>query len=221
MPSLIKYLYGKKEFLEPVVKGEISLRFSDLSHYARLENDAMRDDEMSKTFTIDKFTNTLTINGRKIDPKSITKDIELSIPTRHCYCLCLSNSKNSDELFKKFDAKICIEIKVDILIEFLTDYFGNCFKGMQVEGRDISYYGGKYLPKDATALDLVFYKTNSFKHEDEYRIALFYPEDKPGFADLEGVIIPFVNSESQHMSFKYPEKELFTQFIGETYELKA
>ena len=92
---------------------------------------------------------------------------------------------------------------------------------MRVVGRDITYYGEKYLPNNINALDLVFYKPNSFIHEDEYRIALFYPEDKSGFQDYNGIVHPFIGLDSQHMNLRYPEKEFLKHFIGETIESKA
>jgi hypothetical protein len=219
---LIKYLYGKKNILNPLINGDIGFRFSDLSHYTRLENEKMRDDEMSKRFTVDKFDYELNINGRVIDPNSLAKDIEMSVATRHCFCLCLSNRKNSDELFEKFKADICIEVNVASLIEFLTEFFCNKFKGMEVIGRDITYYSEKYLPKNANALDLVFYKPDSFIHEDEYRIALFYPENKTCFKANNGDSVPFIlESESTHMSFNDPDKKVLKQFIGECFESQA
>ena len=218
---MVKYLYGKKNILSPLIEGEISFRFSDLSHYARLENEKMRDDEMSKTFTIDRF-NELSVNGRILDPNSLTKDIEIRIPTRHCYCLCLSNRKNSDELYNEFKADICIEVNVELLIEFLMDFFGKRFKGMRVVGRDITYYGKKHLPKNTNALDLVFFKPESFIHEDEYRIALFYPENKTCFKANNGDSVPFIlDDESSHMTFNYPDSEFLKQFIGEHFEKQA
>jgi hypothetical protein len=219
---LIKYLYGKKSILKPLINGDASFRFSDLSHYARLENEKMRDREMSKKFTLDKSDSKLKINGRKIDPNSLTKDIEVNFATRHCFCLCLSNRKNSDELFDKFKADICIEVNTELLLEFLTDFFDQRFKGMKVLGRDITYYGEKYLPNNANALDLVFYKPEGFKHEDEYRIALFYPKDKTCFKANSGASVPFIlESESTHISFNYPDKEFLKQFIGKCYEPQA
>lgn len=217
-----KYLYGRKTILTPLIEGEIGFRFSDLSHYARMENVQMRDDEMSKTFIIDRHSGTLSVNGRAISPEDMSKDPELRISTRHCYCLCLSNRGNCEELYDKFKADICIEVDAELLIEFLKDFFSHRFQGMEVVGRNITYYGRGHLPKTQNSLDLVFYKPQSFNHEAEFRIALFYPEEKEGFKSTEGETVSFINpEESLHMVFQYPQKEFFKQFIGIVYERKS
>ncbi len=64
MPS--KFLYGKKEHFIDYMSGKISPRFSDLSHYSRLGNDLMRDDEMSKKFILKKNETFIKINGHLI-----------------------------------------------------------------------------------------------------------------------------------------------------------
>lgn len=218
---MIKYLYGKKCYLNRVITGEAGLRFSDLSHYARLENELMKDEEMSKTFLLDKNTKTLVINEKIIPAHALASDIAITFKTRHCYCLCLSNRKNEPELFKRFQADICIEIKVNALIEFLTDFFSKRFQGMLVEGREIIYYENDYIPHSTDPYDLVFYKPKRFILESEYRIALFYPEEKEGFKSTEGKTVDFINpEESVHMIFQYPEKDFMTQFIGNVYELE-
>jgi hypothetical protein len=220
--ALLKYLYGKKSILTPLVEGEAGFRFSDLSHYARMENELMRDDEMSKTFIIDRFSGELSVNGRVISPEDMTQDLKLTIPTRHCYCLCLSSRKNCDELFDKFKADICIEVNVDLLVEFLKDFFSHKFQGMQVIARNITYYSKGHFPKACEVSDLVFYKPDAFNHEAEFRIALFYPLNKLGFKAIDGKILPFKDdNESMHITFAYPDKEFLKQFIGNTFERKA
>jgi len=66
-----KYLYGKKQFLEATIKGEGGLRFSDISHYSRLENELMRDEETSKQFSIDRYTTRLEVNGFVLNPDDL------------------------------------------------------------------------------------------------------------------------------------------------------
>ena len=216
---MVKYLYGKKEFLTPLLEGSNGFRYSDLSHYIRMENELMRDDEMSKTFLINKDSSTLKINGRIIDPDAMTNDPKLSIPTRHCFCLCLSNRKHSSELYEKFKADICIEVNVALLEEFLIDLFSKRLKGMKVIGRDITYYSKHELPKTFDPIDLTFHKSSAFKHEAEYRIALFYPPGKSSFQSEDGEIIPLIkDDESIHLTITYPEKDFIQQFIGNIYE---
>lgn len=181
----------------------------------------MKDEEMSKTFVLDKNSKTLVINEHTIPASALASDIELKLNARHCYCLCLSNRKNDPELFERFQADICIEVKVADLIEFLNDFFSKRFQGMVVKGREIIYYEKDYLPQSINPYDLVFYKPKVFSPESEYRIALFYPEEKEGFKSTEGETVNFINpDESLHMVFQYPEKEFLKQFIGNVYEPK-
>lgn len=219
---MIKYLYGKKAILTPLIEGKVGFRFSDLSHYARIENDLMRDDEMSKTFIIDKFSGELRINGDTISPEDMAQDPKLTIPTRHCFCLCLSNRGDSDELYERFQADVCIEVKSDFLINFLNDFLPHKLPSMEVIGRDITYYGRGQLPRTHDPRDLVFYKPESFTPEAEFRIALFYPSGKRGFKASSGEAIPFIDErKSTHMTISYPDKNFLKQFIGNTFEQKA
>ena len=217
--SVIKYLYGKKCYLEPLLQGDVGFRFSDLSHYSRMENEMMRDEEMSKLFLINKGEGILKINDHVINPEHLVGDPQVRINTRHCFCLCLSNRKDSSELYEKFKVDVCIEVKVTEFEEFLRDLFTKKFQGMSVIGRDITYYEKYSLPSTSDFVDLVFYKPSIFSHEAEYRIALFYPLDKPGFADENGNVIPFIkDDESMHLTMTYTDKGFFNQFIGKVYE---
>ena len=219
---MIKYLYGKKLYLKPLIDGVVGFRFSDLSHYARMENDAMRDEEMVKTFTIDRFSHELRVNGRLIDPANMVDDPSFAFPARHCFCLCLSNRKNSDELYNKFEADVCVEVNVDLYLEFLNDIFKHKFEGMRVVAKSITYYGNSHLPKVTDPEDLVFFKPEAFSHEDEFRIALFYPENKNGFMAKEGDTIPFfIDGESTHITISYSDVNFLKQFIGAVYEPSA
>lgn len=216
---MIKYLYGKKQHLAPLIEGNVGFRFSDLSHYARMENEAMRDEEMVKTFTIDRFSSESKINGQVIDPASMVRDPIISLPAKHCFCLCLSNRKDSAELYEKFRADICIEVNADLYIQFLKDFYTHEFEGMQVVAKNITYYGNGHLPKFTNPDELVFYKPEAFKHEDEFRIVLFYPDNKAGFKEKEGNTVPFYNeNESGHLIISYPEQDFLRQFIGKVYE---
>lgn len=99
---LIKYLYGKLEYLSPFINGEVSLRFSDLSHYSRLENELMRDDELNKKFELNPISSTIKINNHVINPADLDGNISLYylFPTVIAYALAiektmLSHTKNS------------------------------------------------------------------------------------------------------------------------------
>ena len=209
-----KYLYGKKQFLEALIKGEEGLRFSDISHYSRLENELMRDEETSKQFSIDRYTTRLEINGNVLNPDDMVDNPIFSIPVRHCYCLCLSNRKNSEELFDKFDADLCIEIDSDKLLEALKFAFSHNFKGMEVQARNIIYYDPIKPPPTLHREELVFYKPHFFHHEAEFRIALFYPINKKGFKVKGGIIVPFIlEDESMHIYISHSDPRFIAQFI--------
>lgn len=214
-----KFLYGKKRFLTPFIKGVISPRFTDISHYARLENKNMRDNEMHKTFIVNRLAVQIKINNHILNPESLAEDPTISIPTRHCYCLCLTDKKNDAELYKVFQADVCIEINIDILIEVLYQIFYFNFKEMEVEARQISYFDPYDPPIIGKPRDLVFYKPRVFSHEAEFRIALFYPLYKRGFLGENKVVIPFMlKDESIWLTFHHPVKPIFKQCVIKIYE---
>ena len=122
--SMIRYLYGKKEFLLPIEKGLNSPRFSDLSHYSRLENEMMKDEETRKDFYLKKEEANLIINGHSISNDSLSRDPQITITPRHCFCLCMSSKKDSMELYERFDANYCLAINVDTLMSYLHKTFG-------------------------------------------------------------------------------------------------
>jgi hypothetical protein len=197
---MIKYLYGKKEFLEPIAKGATSPRFSDLSHYSRLENDLMRDKETEKEFLWNKDEGQIFINGHHISNESFASDPICKISPRHCYCLCLSSKENSEELFERFNADYCLAIDIPMLIESLEHTFGRDIGKLSFEHSVITYYD-KY--DDLLGLSLeqaIFYKPVSFSPEAEYRVAIFYPLNEKGFHTPNGSIIPFqLEGESMHL----------------------
>jgi hypothetical protein len=121
---MIKYLYGKKKFIEPIKFSHVSPRFSDLSHYARLENDLMRDEETKKDFYWKKDEGEIFINGHKISNDSLASDTLISIKPRHCFCLCLTSKKDSEDLYQRFNADYCMAIDVNILMDYLNKTFG-------------------------------------------------------------------------------------------------
>ena len=206
-------------YLSPLIDGKTGFRFSDLSHYSRMENEAMRDEELVKMFTVGKSSYELKINGRVIDPANMTSDPIFSFPARHCFCLCLSNCRDSNDLYAKFQADVCIEVKVNLYLEFLENMFKQQFQGMQVIAKDIIYFDNGCLPETSDPNDLVFYKPSAFAHENEFRIALFYPENKRDFKAEEGDTIPFYKEdESNHLTISYLNPDVLKQFIGKVYK---
>ncbi|WP_248465005.1 hypothetical protein [Pectobacterium versatile] len=213
----VKYLYGKYEFLADLLKGRSGIRFSDLSHYSRLENEKMRDDEMNKLFILKKEEIIIEINGYRLDSNDLAGDSTLSVIPRHCYCLCLSSKGNDDGLYRDFKADTCIAFNVDEL-EKRISLSSEKFKGSHIVGGDITYYDQNTLfGLEQSPEKLVFYKPDFFAHESEYRIAWFYPLDKAGFL-VNGRTIPFrFENESSHLFIFHKEKDFITDCIVDVY----
>jgi hypothetical protein len=216
----IRYLYGKAIYLDEMIDGKCGIRFSDLSHYSRLENEKMRDDEMKKIFILPKNEVVIEINGYKVNADDLASDTVLSTTPRHCYCLCLSSRGDDDELYRIFKADTCIAFDVDELERRLS-VTSDKFKGSFITGKDIIYYS----ITSANGLgqsreELVFYKPDAFSHEAEYRIAWFYPLNKKGFSS-GGITIPFIfKDESSHITFFHKEKTIITDCIEKVYRKK-
>lgn len=218
----LKYLYGKKSILGNLIDGKAGLRITDLSHYARMENEKMRDDEMKRDFFFDKNTVQLTINGHLIANSSYVKDPKITIPVKHCYCLCLSNKENSDLLYREFKADVCIAFDIEKLIETFKFVFSGKFEGMEIISKNVNYFDPyKTFDKQIELLnskELAFYKNKKFDYEDEYRIAFFYPEKKSGFKDIDGNIIPFFNEKSStFIDINHKEHPIFTDCIVDVF----
>lgn len=213
----IKYLYGKSKYLDDVISGKNGIRFSDLSHYSRLENEKMRDDEMNKTFIPRKENIVLEINGYKINKDELSRDPVFSAQPRHCYCICLSGKEDDEALYRDFKADTCIAIDVEELEQRLA---GICerFKGSYFTGKEITYYDqATFNVFTKSPEDLVFYKPDFFVHENEYRIAWFYPLDKTGFS-ADGEIIPFrKEGESSHVTISHKDTTFITGCIKHVY----
>ena len=216
-----KFLYGKKEFLEPIINGSCSPRFSDISHYARLENEKMRDDEMYKNFHFDKNAITITVNNHVINSSELASNPIISLPVQHCYCLCLTANGNNPELFETFNADICIEINVKLLEGLLASFLSVKLEGSIIEGREVKYYNPMSPPQITDPKELVFFKPDCFQHESEYRITIFYPPEKNGFKSEEGITLPFsLPNESLHLTFHHVDESLIQKCIVKVHERK-
>lgn len=215
-----RYLYGKKEYLGDVISGRSLPRFSDLSHYKRLENNNMRDEEEYKSFYLNRNDAKITINGHTLNNADMVADIKMDIPVRHCYCACFSKRKNDPELFKTFNADICLEIDIDVLVGELTSIFSDFLVGTEVVCKDIEYFDAyTTVIDDISSAELVFYKPMSFRHESETRIALFYPENKSGFIDKDGNFIPIMmKGESSHLSIIGDSPDVRSRCVVSTFE---
>ncbi|MCI1029621.1 hypothetical protein HWE06_17990 [Pantoea dispersa] len=170
-----------------------------------MENALMRDNEMEKVFSLDRHVVQIFINNMLINPDNMTADPYFTIFPRHCYCVCFTSKGNDSELYEKFQADICIAFDVERLQERL-EILSERFPGIFFRGKDITYYHPGTPPGTFSPEELVFCKPHNFIHEAEYRIALFYPENKRGFATKEGMNIPFrIEGESMHMEVGHTE----------------
>ena len=215
---MVKYLYGKIEYLSPFINGEVGLRFSDLSHYSRLENDSMRDDELSKRFEIDPRTAKVLINDRAINGDNVVGNIVFSLPADNCYCLCLSNRKNDSELFNKFNADVCLEIEIELLVESIEKALAK-FQGTKIEHSLVKYFNRLDPPPTIDRKEIAFYKPEFFSHESEYRIVIRFPEKRRAFKTEEGTTVPiFINGESMHLTITHTDPSLNNNYLRGVYK---
>jgi hypothetical protein len=216
---MIRYLYGQKKFLEPIKIGRVSPRFSHIGHYDSLENDLMRDDETKKVFYWKKEEGKCFINGHQISNDSLASDIMLSIKPRHCFCLCLSSKKDSEELYQRFGADYCLAIDVNILMEYLNQTFSVRLGRLKFISDDITYYQKHEDLLPLTPEKAVFYKPQPFFPEAEHRIAMFYPESEAGFHAEDGTIIPFSGGDdSTHIVCNVEGVGFWKGIVVDTFE---
>ncbi len=169
-----KYLYCKYSNLKSFILTGKSLRFTDINTLKNRENELIRDDESERSFvftpkTIKRFSDGhITLSGNQIE------FIEITVRTRRCHVLCLSNKKNDPALFERFKADACLELNVGTLMHEIDLFFK---KKVKVVGRNVDYYDvDSGMGENPT--DMIFQKNAAFRIEDEYRIALFYPFDE-------------------------------------------
>lgn len=214
--KLVKYLYGKSEYLTPFINGEVSLRFSDLSHYSRLENEIMRDVELLKIFEIDPSDCVITINNYKLN--DFVGNIKLDIPVDNCYCLCLSDKKNDVSLFERFKADTCLEIDIHKLIEVFESLFLKKFIGTTIEHGAVTYYKVTDIIPENHLHNLVFYKLDLFEIENEYRVVIRFPKERKKFKTVEGLNIPiFADGESMHLTMTTEDKKTNNYYLNNVF----
>ena len=174
---MIKYLYGKSQYLGSFAEIGKGLWFRDLYTMDKLENDKISDDEASKAIELapDAITQ-VTIDGRpfKVVPN---KPIQFSQSPRRCHVLCLSDRGNDSELFTLFEADICIAINVQKMVELIES--ANKHLELKVVADSITYYDHENELFDLTQEQLAFFKpVDPYSKEYEYRIAIFWPENE-------------------------------------------
>lgn len=169
-----KYLYCKHIYFKGLFATGKWLRFTDIAEYAKRENQVIRDHESERAFEFTSKTfKRVTVDG-DILTRNDFKKITFTLPTRRCHVLCLSNKKNDNELFNRFNADICIEINIEELINILN----KTFKGsVEIINKDVEYFDTD-TGRGGNPTELVFMKHTLFKIENEYRVAIFYPFDE-------------------------------------------
>jgi hypothetical protein len=206
--SNYKYLYGLREFLIPVLYGQAELRFCHIDHYATLENELMRDDESKKEFTSPNGSVSIIHKGKRTHPTDF-KTIKI---TPECYCLCLSNTKDSKELFERFSADICLEVDVDKLVKLMTETV-NPMIGLstcRLLSSNANYFSGQSdvsWSQDSAP----FYKNKSFDIEDEYRIAII---------PICDVFYTRLGEEINSMKFNSAHKSIRGIYLSDEYRFR-
>lgn len=197
-----KYIYGRRDKLSNLVGGQGYIRFSDIIYYSIMENDSMRDDETKKEFVLDKHSFKFELDGYPLNPEHMTENPVMIVDSPRAFCLCLSNTVNSPELFRHFKADVCVEIDVEKLVSLLTIAFSN-FKGAQIKHRVVNYYPPIMKGPGPEIENVLFYKRDSFFIEDEYRVAIILPRGKvtgPNALDIE--LYSDIKGQEQHLYIK-------------------
>jgi len=175
---MYKYLYGKRERLKDLLGGRQGIRFTDIAHLKNNEKGNSWDNEDLKKFGIpDDKGSKLVIESREtkiVIPGTKLKGLSLGQPPRRCHIRCLSNSGFSKDLYEYFDADICLELNIEVLLDILNESFLAKDGGLVV-AKDVIYsdlYEG-FVSIDRTKV--VFTKPTKYQIEDEFRIALDLP----------------------------------------------
>lgn len=195
-----RYLYGKKQYLSAVVGEMGQIRFSDIIHYGRNSNENMRDDEARKVFHLDRKSYRFIHDGIRVDPASLASDPVLTALTPRAFCLCLSRKRDDADLYKRFDADICIELDVEKLSAKFTEEF-KAWPGASVLSGDVNYYPAIMKEGAPDISRLLFQKPDRFLIEDEYRIAILIPPgDSFNIGNGKSVrVYSDIKSEGQHL----------------------
>ncbi|WP_338547285.1 hypothetical protein V6W80_11820 [Pseudomonas benzopyrenica] len=218
------YLYGEVEFLGKFVglrkfpADNRGLRFCDILHYKGMENLDVRDDETVRAFELHKDFFTININGIDIDPSSMAGHTKLKATTPRCFCLCLSMLPDSDHMYRKFKADMCLKVDVANLLEFLNEKVAVKHKGLVILNRPITYFPAVVMTAPPTNDGLIFWKSNKFSDEEEYRIAIKTP---PQYVIASGQQYQMFHATNpSYMFIGHKDKALWTEIFPE-FSLKA
>lgn len=175
------YLYGRSEFLgkfaglESLPNYPFGLRFCDILHYKVMENEKVRDDESVRTFFLHRDFFTITVNGITLNAASLADHPKVEVPVPRCFCLCLSTLADSDHMYDKFGADICLRVDVQHILEFLNNVLVAQHEQLQVLHGPIIYYAPVQTSPPPSSDGLIFWKSSNFADESEYRIAIKCP----------------------------------------------
>ncbi len=201
--ELFHYLYGKYDNLKGLIHNGDAIRFTDIHYYAELENEKMRDNESIRECALPKDQiGEFSIAGHNIPISDIVGDIQFSLPTRRCHCLCLSKTGFSNILFERFEADVCIKIRTSFLLALLQPILSSYH--IEIIGKDIEYFTNFLDVKSKEDTQLVFHKNTYFSDEDEFRIAIFYPHDEKSIFVNGAVKTPIFSKDQRYIEISYP-----------------
>lgn len=196
------FLYGRNAHLAPIYRSGAPVRFTDLYHYVRLENENIRDDERIRRFQFEpKVIKRLTVGSRDI-ASDLIGPVTIGLPTERCHVLCLSKTGFHPALYAHFKADLCIEIHVDRFVSLLRTELAQW--NINVVTGDVVYCGINSSNLSTHARELVFLKDERYRIENEYRIALFYPVKNPVLNGVNGPVKMFGDQHFIEIGFLSP-----------------
>jgi hypothetical protein len=212
---VIKYLYGKRCYLDRFAKTGKGLWFRDLYTMDKLSNEDISDDEECKSIKVaSEEISSISIAGRdfRLAPNT---HFNVSITPPRCHVLCLSDKENCPELFKLFEADICIAINVVKMVKMIQG--ANNHIGLEVVADNIKYYRDSTELLDCKPEKAAFLKSaESYHIESEYRIAVFWPNGESSRINTveTGHINVFgdITAQDDHITFNFQCPE-FSQIV--------
>ena len=216
---LLKYIRNKPKYINDFKNG--NLYFTKLQYFNDLENkennDKTGDKNESKFHWEINDLKSLTIAGHKVNPEDITKislDLEMnSIDKDNCgicsffavYFRDLEKDKDNENVYrikpkvkedlqklKDGDRKLFVVKNVKGLIRESNEY--------QIEHGSVIYYDpNNYEINKVSTNHLMFYKTNKYKYQHEYR----FVKNNIG----KGNLVHFDSLEKNILEIKFKIKE--------------
>lgn len=216
---LLKYVKNKSKYISDFKNG--NLYFTKLQYFNDLENkennDKTGDKNESKFHREINNLKSLIIAGHKLNPEDITKislDLEMSSIDKDNCGICSFFAVYFRDLEKDKDIENTYRIKPEVIedIQKLKDGDRKLFvvknvKGLiresneyQLEHGSVIYYDPKYYEINKVSTNhLMFYKTNKYKYQHEYR---FVKNDI-----AKGNLVHFDSLEKNIFEIKFKIKE--------------